>query len=231
MPRQRDHGDPYDEYDARAYAHLVPSGSSGMETSSRKHEKRKKSKQKSHKRSKDKDRRKDRERKRDSAALNSAAVAVIGRTSIVDYEDVSSDSGSLSEVSSTHAAPSRMEQRSSRSRGEQSPASLLRSYQNERSHSNSPVIRESSPYRTDKSASRKSKKRQRSPEQPRHSETSKIKYAEPPRSYVEPPKAYAESKSLYRNHSPTGSKKRYRSRSPTSPFSRRRDGSRYVLYS
>lgn len=229
MPRQREQ-DMFDEYDARSYAHLIPgSHSQQSQQFSRKHEKRKKSKHKSHKRSKEKgDRGASRDR-RESSEQN-VSVEIIGRTSIVDYEDVSSDSGSLSDVSSTQqVAPSRVE--SGRSKRSQSPASAIRSYMNERSHSNSPVIRDTSPYRTEKSA-RKSKKRHRSPpvlEPVKHSD-SRIKYVEPPKAYAEPPKAYADmsiAKSVYRNHSPMSPKKRRRSKSP-SPY-RRRSRSRYFF--
>ena len=233
MPREREHGI-YGEYDARAYSHLVPAGQPPPQPfstsgSSKKTEKRKKSKHKSHKRSKEKGD-KDRRRDRSSSQGNTSAVALIqGRTNIVGYEDVSSDSGSLSDVSNAPLGPSRIDSVRENKR-DQSPASLLRSYVNERSHSNSPVIRESSPsYRTEKSASRKSKKRQRSPEQQKHSEPKVKAYANPPKAYAEPPRAYAElSKSAYRNHSPPSSKKRYRSRSPTSPVVRRRSRSRCV---
>lgn len=233
MPRQRDE-DMFDEYDARSYAHLIPgSHSQQSQQFNRKHEKRKKSKHKSRKRSKEKGERSSRD-KRDNAEQNST-VEMIGRTSIVDYEDVSSDSGSLSDVSGTQqVGPSRMEPSSrSSSKRDQSPASAIRSYMNERSHSNSPVINETSPYRTEKSA-RKSKKRHRSPPvlEPVNVKRSdsKLKYGDPPKAYAEPPKAYADmslSKSMYRNHSPPQSqKKRHRSRSP-SPYGRR-SRSRYV---
>lgn len=225
MPRQREH-DMYDEYDARSYAQFIPgSHSQQSQQYSRKHGKRKKSKHKS-KRSKERGERDISRDRRESAEQNSS-VEIIGRTSIVDYEDVSSDSGSLSDVSST-VAHSRTE--SGRSKRDQSPASAIRSYMNERSHSNSPVINEASPYRTEKSA-RKSKKRHRSPpvlEPVKHSDA-KLKYAEPPKAYAEPPKAYAEmsAKSGYRNHSPMSPKKRRRSRTP-SPY-RRRSRSRYTI--
>ncbi|XP_052802301.1 cyclin-dependent kinase 12-like [Mya arenaria] len=229
MPRQREQ-DVYDEYDARSYAHLVPGSNSTSQSQSysKKTEKRKKSKHKSHKRPKEKDRN-EREKGRGSG---NATVEMIGRTSIVAYEDVSSDSGSLSDVSGAAAqvAPGRVENRPKK---DQSPASAIRSYMNERSHSSSPVIRETSPYRTEKSAKiKKSKKRHRSPELVKEVDAKLKAYAEPPKAYVEPPKAYADmpssssSKSAYRVTSPTGMKKRYRSRSPTSPYNRRRSRSR-----
>lgn len=226
MPRQREH-EVYDEFDARAYSHLVPGQNAQQPHEySRKHEKRKKSKHKSHKRSRDKS---EKDRSKNRSASQNPPVEVLGRTSIVDYEDVSSESaGSLSDVSGTPslpAGPSRVD--SVRSKRDQSPASAIRSYLNERSHSNSPVIRESSPHRTEKSA-RKSKKRQRSPpEIPKELEPKVKAYVEPPKAYATP-RAYAEpiSKSAYRNSSPTGVKKRHRSRSPTSPYARRRSRSR-----
>jgi hypothetical protein len=229
MPRQRDHA-VFDEFDARAYSHLVPGQNSQPQQSqqySRKHEKRKKSKHKSHKRSRDKS---DKERSKGRASSQNPPVEVLGRTSIVDYEDVSSESaGSLSDVSGTPsssipAGTSRMD--SAHGKRDQSPASAIRSYMNERSHSNSPVIRESSPQRTERNA-RKSKKRHRSPEIIKEPELKAKAYAEPPKAYATP-RAYAEpmSKNAYRNNSPTSVKKRHRSRSPTSPYSRKRSRSR-----
>ena len=240
MPRRRE-DEIYDEYDARAYAHLVPNSEEAMAQYSRKHEKRKKSKQKSHKKSKergDRERKKDREREDN----NSSAVALFGRTNIVDYEDVSSDSADLSDPLtgansrvSGHGAPSGSGKRA------ESPASAIRSYMKERSNSPSPVIRDSSPYNRTEGSSRKSKKRQRVRSPPE--EVSKAKYVEqspprtkyvnPPRAYAaEPPRAYAEVSKYsgaFRNYSPPSAKKRnvrYRSRSPTSPFGRRKSRSR-----
>lgn len=221
MPRQRE-SEVYGEYDARSYAHLVPgSNSTQNQQFTRKAEKKKKSKHKTHKRSKDKEHGEGRSR-------GSSSVELVGRrTSIVAYEDVSSDSGSLSDVSGSQTVSSRVE---SRSKKDQSPASAMRTYLSERSHSNSPVIRDTSPIRSEKSA-KKSKKRHRSPELVvKNSEAKHKMYAEAPKAYVEPPKAYAEmsssSKSAYRSTSPSSMKKRYRSRSPTSPY-RKRSRSRY----
>lgn len=226
MPRQREHA-MFDEYDARAYSHLIPgqvnsqSGQQFSSSSGRKHEKRKKSKHKSHKRSREKGE-KDRSKSRHS---QNPPVEVLGRSSIVAYEDVSSESGgSLSDVSGTPSVPSGPSRVDAvRNNRDQSPASAIRSYMNERSHSNSPVIHETSPLRTEKSA-RKSKKRQRSPDIQKMHEPKLKQYAEPPKAYVEPPRAYAD-RSSYRNSSPVG-KKRHRSRSPTSPYTRRRSRSR-----
>lgn len=240
MPRRREE-EVFDEYDARAYAHLVPnSASEAMSQYSKKHEKRKKSKQKSHKKSKE---RSDREKKRDRDREDntSTAVAVFGRTNIVDYEDVSSDSADLSDPSgidrvSGQVAPST----ASRGKRAESPASAMRSYLKERSHSPSPVIHESSPYNRTERNSRKSKKRprERSPLEQiikskyiEHSPPRTKQYVNPPRAYAaEPPRAYAEVSSKYsgafRNYSPPSTKKRYRSRSPTSPFGRRKSRSR-----
>lgn len=230
MPRQREHA-VFDEFDARAYSHLVPGQVAQPQTQqySRKHEKRKKSKHKSHKSSRHKSD-KDRNRNRTSTTQN-PPVEILAHTSIVDYDDVSSESaGSLSDVSGSQSVPpgpSRVDNVHSKRDRDQSPASAIRSYMNERSHSNSPVIRESSPpHRTEKSA-RKSKKRQRSPtEIPKAAEPKVKVYA--PKAYAEPPRAYADpgSKSTYRMNSPTGAKKRHRLKSPTSPYARRRSRSR-----
>ena len=240
MPRRREE-EVFDEYDARAYAHLVPNSSETMTQFSKKHEKRKKSKQKSHKRPKergDREKKKEREREDDS----STAVAVFGRTNIVDYEDVSSDSGDLSDPSLGANSRVSGHPSSSASAGKraESPASAIRSYIKERSHSPSPVIHESSPYNRTERSARKSKKRprERSPLEPlpklKYIEQSPPKtkqYVNPPRAYAaDPPRAYAEVSSKYsgafRNYSPPGTKKRYRSRSPTSPFGRRKSRSR-----
>ena len=238
MPRRREE-EVFDEYDARAYryAHLADS-SEAMSHYTKKPEKRKKSKQKSHKKSKD---RTDKKRDREREDGNSTAVAVFGRTNIVDYEDVSSDSADLSDPLSGansrvsgHAPPPSA---SSGKRAE-SPASAIRSYLKERSHSPSPVIQESSPYNRTERSSRKSKKRprERSPVEVKtkyieHSPPRTKQYINPPRAYAaEPPRAYAEVSSKYsgpfRNYSPPSAKKRYRSRSPTSPFGRRKSRSR-----
>ncbi|XP_052248155.1 cyclin-dependent kinase 12-like isoform X2 [Dreissena polymorpha] len=218
MPRARDK-DEYGEFDARSYAHLVPgSQPPPSQQFSRKHEKRKKSKHKS-KKAKDKDREGRTKTKSRSSGAN-ASVEMIGRTSIVDYEDVSSDSSSLTDVSSSkQVAPGRMEVVSSKH--DQSPASAIRSYIDERSDSPSPVIPETSPYATDKN-SRKEKKRRRSPEIVKQIDI-KVRHVETPKAYVEPPKAYAEAS--YRGYSPTSGKKRHRSRSPQS-LHRKRSRSR-----
>ena len=239
MPRRRE-DEVYDEYDARAYAHLVPNSDEAMAQYSRKHEKRKKSKQKSHKKSKE---RGERDRKKDRDDTNSSAVALFGRTNIVDYEDVSSDSADLSDPLtgansrvSGHSAPSGSGKRA------ESPASAIRSYMKERSSSPSPVIRDSSPYNRTEGSSRKSKKRPRvrSPveelSKTKYIEQSppRTKYSNPPRAYAaEPPRAYAEVSKYsgaLRNYSPPSSAKkrnvRYRSRSPTSPYGRRKSRSR-----
>ena len=238
MPRRREE-EVYDEYDARAYAHLVPNSDEAMAQYSRKHEKRKKSKQKSHKKQKERsDRKKEREREDNS----SSAVALFGRTNIVDYEDVSSDSADLSDplTGANNRVSGHGAQQSGSGKRAESPASAMRSYLKERSHSPSPVIRESSPYNRTERSSRKTKKRPR--ERSPLEQVSKTKYVEqspprtkqyvnPPRAYAaEPPRAYAEVSSKYsgafRNYSPPSAKKRYRSRSPTSPFGRRKSRSR-----
>ena len=242
MPRRRDE-EVFDEYDARAYAHLVPNSSEDMTQYPKKHEKRKKSKQKSHKRPKergDRERKKDRERQNDDN--NASTVTVFGRTNIVDYEDVSSDSADLSDPLQSGANSRVSEHPSSSASGKraESPASAIRSYLKERSHSPSPVIQESSPYNRTERSARKSKKRPRerspieTPPKLKYIEQSPPKtkqYVNPPRAYAtEPPRAYAEASSKYsgafRNYSPPGTKKRYRSRSPTSPFGRRKSRSR-----
>ncbi|KAL3832672.1 hypothetical protein ACJMK2_024294 [Sinanodonta woodiana] len=212
MPRKGDEGQIYDEYDARAYAHLVPHEYSDKQ-------KKKKNKQKSRKRSKERRERSDKKSKSDGNS-SSTAVSIIGKKSIVDYEDVSSDSD-ISEP------PPRGLSESVPVRRAQSP-SVVRSYVTDRSHSDSPAVKESSPYRQDKS-SRKSKKRHRTPEPPPrpHADPPKA-YIDPPKAYAEPPRAYADSKlhSSYRGYSPVqSSKKRHRSRSP-SPYTSRQSRSR-----
>ncbi|XP_041367507.1 cyclin-dependent kinase 12-like [Gigantopelta aegis] len=204
----------YDEFDARSYVHLVPQDEQQddhVSTSSRK----KHSKKSRHKRSRDSDGKK--------SSLPTPSLPTQPKTSLVAYDDISSDSdGGLLSVSvnkrparasPVHVGPSHMNASHSQKRAE-SPATAIRSYLNERSQSNSPRPAYSPTY----TSSRKSSKRHRvySPELHRgsHVETNNS------RVYLEHPKAYAGD--LPRafggacNASPPPAKtsKRYRSPSP-----------------
>lgn len=212
MPRKPHNAEVYDEYDARAYRHLVEQDRGSVP------KKKKKPKQK-------RKRQKDPERvsNRNSSSVSSD-TAVRGKPNLVDYDDVSSDSDiSNGAAPASPPAPSRMAT-NSRDRGgrEPSPATALRTYMSERSHSNSP--RDPSPYSHGGYSSRK-KKRHASPELPVKEYAKSYgppkAYADPPKAYVDPPKAYSGS---YRGHSPSDSpRKRYRSRSPSPQHSRKKN--------
>lgn len=204
---------PYDaEFDARSYREMGEQRApveEGRYSSGKKH---KKSKHKV-KRKRSKERSKEQVRP---------------QKSLVDYDDISSESDYQSPTSNSRVT----EDRERESQHRVSPATAIKSYLFERDHSDSPV----SPHHQ---SSRK-KKRTHSPqfEQTRlysdrpkaYAEQPKA-YAEHPKAYAEHPKAYAESRPHseapstygkphkmynhgYRKQSPTSSpRKRYRSRS------------------
>lgn len=227
--------DDYDpEFDARRYSSTSYSSKSNngrqysaghyddQEGSSSK--KRKKSK---HKLKRKRDKEKDRAEKQHMKAEKKSSKPV---KSLVSYDDISSDSdvGSLhSPISSRVPSDKEVENRGS------SPATAIKSYMFERSHSNSPVAgrdRDSSPSGSGSVSTRRSKKRGHSPSEvsptPRAYIDPPKAYANPPKAYADPPKAYADPPKSYRddfrdqNDSP---RKKYRS-SPWSPSRSRKGG-------
>ncbi|GAB1603554.1 cyclin-dependent kinase 12-like isoform X1 [Argonauta hians] len=196
MPGTRSHrGLVFDEYDARAYAHLVPS-------SLKKHKKQKhKSKKK-----------RIREREKSSSSTKP----------LVDYDELSSDSNIESPIDCGGSAICHQRVVSSRElekRG-QSPSTAIKMYLTERGHSNSPAMLDSmrsrsrSPTPYHSQSRKKSKKSRRySPAEShsqlpqalpphsrssdrdrmdRHERTSYVESISSPRRFCEVPKAYAE---------------------------------------
>ncbi|KAK3108150.1 hypothetical protein FSP39_002050 [Pinctada imbricata] len=218
MPRKPPSDSHYfDEYDARAYRHLVPSGGDHDHDSSSSRKKSKKQKLKKVKRSKDRER-------SSHSHKESSQDAFRNKPNLVDYDDISSDS----DINSNPTPPTSRVRGGGEGRRAISPATEIRQYQYERSHSNSPIlIRDSPPLQSSHSSSRKHKKRPYSPE-PLPREYSKSYGSSAPKAYAEPPKAYANPPKAYRDHSPgiLSPRKRYRSRSP-SPYSRKKNSSRY----
>lgn len=204
MPKKHPDDHYFDEYDARSYRHLVNNDSE--HSNSKRDKKRKQKKQKSHKKSKEKQE-------------STAEVKNVNK-SIVDYDDISSDSD-------IQAPASPIEQNRSlkESKRDITPVIQPRSYDKVRS--DSPVIIEAhSPPPYSNNSSRKAKRRPHSPEAfpkgyaPPKAYTDSFK----PKSYAEPPKAYQ----AYRGYSPERPRgyspersKRYRSRSP-SPYGRKK---------
>ncbi|XP_052826820.1 cyclin-dependent kinase 12 isoform X2 [Octopus bimaculoides] len=199
MPGTRSHrGLVFDEFDARAYAHLVPS-------SLKKHKKQKhKSKKK-----------RIREREKSSSSTKP----------LVDYDELSSDSNLESPIDCGPASghpSSRVASNRERDKRGQSPATAIKMYLTERSHSNSPAMLDSrrsrsrSPTPYHPPTRKKSKKSRRySPTEShpqlhqappplpqsrstdrdrldRHDRTSYVESISSPRRYCEIPKAYAE---------------------------------------
>ncbi|XP_046350110.2 cyclin-dependent kinase 12-like isoform X2 [Haliotis rufescens] len=214
--RRGKHASPFydDEYDARSYAHLVPTQQGNYK---------KKKKKSRHKQSRE------REEKKSAPVPKPSLVAS-------SYDDISSDSevelSKRAARSPGRVGPSRVSDRE-RSRGgrAESPATAIRAYLNDRSQSNSPVMREESPPYTSSSA-RKTNKRPRnySPEKVRESSRSyrepSVKHQEHPKAYSgDMPKAFsgggAYSGGRGGDYSPKNTSKRYRSRSP-SPYSNAR---------
>ncbi|XP_067649795.1 cyclin-dependent kinase 12-like isoform X2 [Haliotis asinina] len=214
--RRGKHASPFydDEYDARSYAHLVPTQQANYK---------KKKKKSRHKQSRE------REEKKSAPVPKPSLVAS-------SYDDISSDSevelSKRAARSPGRVGPSRVSDRE-RSRGgrAESPATAIRAYLNDRSQSNSPVMRDESPPYSGSSA-RKSNKRPRnySPEKMRESSRSyresNLKHQEHPKAYSgDMPKAFsgggAYSGGRSMDYSPKNTSKRYRSRSP-SPYSNAR---------
>lgn len=118
MPGTRSHRDQvYDEFDARAYAHLVPPSL------------------KKHKKQKHKKKKRIREREKSSSSSKP----------LVDYDELSSDSN-LESPQMIDCGPglshstSRVTSDRERDKRGQSPATAIKMYMTERSHSNSPAM-------------------------------------------------------------------------------------------
>ncbi|ESP01782.1 hypothetical protein LOTGIDRAFT_172428, partial [Lottia gigantea] len=225
-----------DEYDARSYAHLVPGqappdAQPTREASSRHSSRdgshssrRRKSKKSKHKRSRE-SRERDRERTPPESAGNKSLVQA--------YDDISSDSDISDKVllRETVRSPSPIAPvsrsghvKSKNKRRSVSPATLIRSYANDRSLSNSPShARDPSPY-SDLNAKRgKQKRKQYSPNYEKQFDDSRPS-PEPPRAYADLPKAYS-ARRVASPSPPRKFTKRYvsRSRSRSPLFNRRRD--------
>ncbi|KAK6165691.1 hypothetical protein SNE40_022572 [Patella caerulea] len=222
-----------DEFDARSYAHLIPgsgqpqdvqvpreSSRDGSHSSSRR---RKSKKQKSHKT-------RSRERERERPNMDNP-----GKSLVQAYDDISSDSDIADKViqreparsPSSRTGPSRVGGKN-KNRRSISPATLIRSYANARSLSNSPNLRDPSPYRNDISSKRQksSKRRQYSPEiEKQYSSSNSRMPAEPPRAYADLPKAYSSGPRAL-SPSPPRNSKRYRSRSRSPLHVKRRERGR-----
>ena len=195
MPKKHPDDHYFDEYDARAYRHLVHREEhAGNGQNQKKEKKRKQKKQKSHKKSREKQ-----ESNQEVKNVNKSIVA---------YDDISSDSDIQAPASPIE--PHRTVVKDVKR--EISPGVPLRSYDKRRS--DSPIIVEvNSPPPSYNNNSRKVKKRHHTPEPyakgivPPKAYTDALK----PKAYAEPPKAY--SQSFSRGYSPE--RKRYRSRSPS----------------
>ncbi|CAG2247412.1 cyclin-dependent kinase 12-like [Mytilus edulis] len=200
MPKKHPDDHYFDEYDARAYRHLVHDEHVARGQSQKRDKKRKSKKPKSHKKSKDKQE-------------SNPEVKNVNK-SIVAYDDISSDSDIQAPASPIE--PSRTVVRETKQ--EISPGIPNRSYHKGRSDSPIIVENNSPPHSYNNSSSRKLKKRHHSPEPypkgygPPKAYTEVLK----PKAYAEPPKAYSQS---FRGYSPE--RKRYRSRSP-SPYGRKK---------
>ncbi|XP_005088929.1 cyclin-dependent kinase 13 [Aplysia californica] len=216
MPKSRKrNADPYDdEYDARAYSHLVPQGHGSSQQShgsSYSNSKKRGKKKKSHrKRSKDRD---------DRPSVQKP---------LVDYDDISSDSDIVdlspsanpsssktasSAVAGTSRSSSHSHSRSSNNHSSQgqssgkrpvSPATAIRLYRDHRSRSKSRGRDDSPRSRTQQSRSKGSKKQKRSryhsPDYNNGSSHQKdAKYNPPPKSHqaTDQPKAYADLPKAY----------------------------------
>lgn len=208
----------YDEYDARAYRHLVPRerqgppNPAGMVVGKNNVSKKYKHKSKGHKRNQTPYS----EKGEKFHHGHGANQGILPSKPIVDYDDVSSDS----DLSNRGHSPvtSRVSDERVDSRRDISPATAIRSYMKDRSRSPSPLRDSPPPYK-----SKKHKKRSRS-------SPSRGKFYDAPRAYSNhpPPRAYADPPKAYgggRQSPPHDPSPRKRYRSP-SPYGRKESRSR-----
>ncbi|XP_013391928.1 cyclin-dependent kinase 12 isoform X3 [Lingula anatina] len=191
------------EFDARYYASSISHESSG---NSRKHKKKHKKRGKHGK-----------ERQEEKVDSHKSLVNI-------GYDDISSESEHFSTHSPSPPPPDIVKSRSSderRSKRSLSPGTAIKNYLKERSHSNSPVVRDKDSEHEYVKKSDKNNKNERDERSGRTKEqkktrdveptsTTSAKYveklsqptsqrakAEPPKAYTEPPKAYADPPKAY----------------------------------